>query len=126
MMHIYSGFSIFAIFLLSFSLNLYVWFQNRINYKFIFEFDPRDNLHYHEFFELASIVFFLWSLAAYFSFSNILGVIGISPEAFPMAYFVIIVCLTLNPFPVIYRSARMWLVRTLVGIFFRRNYHCCS
>jgi xenotropic and polytropic retrovirus receptor 1 len=41
------------VFCMGFAINLMVWSRSRINYKFIFEFDPRDNLNYHQFAEVS-------------------------------------------------------------------------
>jgi hypothetical protein len=45
---IYSCFGIPVLFCLAFTINIVVWHRCHINYKFIFEFDPRDNLSYHQ------------------------------------------------------------------------------
>lgn len=51
-LQIYACFALPILFCLGFSLNTLVWTRSHINYKFIFEFDPRDNLDYHEFAEV--------------------------------------------------------------------------
>ncbi|KAF9130081.1 hypothetical protein BGW39_003485, partial [Mortierella sp. 14UC] len=48
---VYAGLFLTFLFACLFGINMYVWAKARINYKFIFEFDPRDNLDYHEYFE---------------------------------------------------------------------------
>jgi hypothetical protein len=52
LLQIYGGFSVPILFICLFGLNMYVWKSESINYRFIFEFDPRDNLDYHQFFEV--------------------------------------------------------------------------
>lgn len=49
---VYAGLFLTILFGCLFGINMRVWYKNKINYKFIFEFDPRDNLDYHEFFEV--------------------------------------------------------------------------
>ena len=50
---VYGGLFLTFLFACLFGINMYVWAKARINYKFIFEFDPRDNLDYHEYFEVS-------------------------------------------------------------------------
>ncbi|KAG0209903.1 hypothetical protein BGX28_009870 [Mortierella sp. GBA30] len=52
LLRVYAGLFLTTLFACLFGVNMYVWAKSRINYKFIFEFDPRDNLDYHEFFEV--------------------------------------------------------------------------
>ena len=49
---VYAGLFLSILFACLFGINMYVWVKSRINYKFIFEFDPRDNLDFHEYFEV--------------------------------------------------------------------------
>ncbi|KAF9318710.1 hypothetical protein BGZ91_005111, partial [Linnemannia elongata] len=49
---VYAGLFLTVLFACLFGINMYVWDKARINYKFIFEFDPRDNLDYTQFFEV--------------------------------------------------------------------------
>lgn len=51
-LQIYACFLVVLLFCLAFGLNLAVWTHTRINYRFIFEFDARDTLDYHQFFEV--------------------------------------------------------------------------
>lgn len=51
-LQIYACFGLPIVFCLGFAINTLVWTRSHINYKFIFEFDPRDNLDYHEFAEV--------------------------------------------------------------------------
>lgn len=50
---VYGGLFLTTLFACLFGINMYVWAKSRINYKFIFEFDPRDNLDFHEYFEVS-------------------------------------------------------------------------
>jgi hypothetical protein len=40
---------------LLFAINLRVWAKNKINYAFIFEFDPRNQMNYRQFLEVCSV-----------------------------------------------------------------------
>lgn len=52
-LQIYAAFSLPILFSLGFSVNMMVWTRCRINYKFIFELDPSNNLDYHQFAEVS-------------------------------------------------------------------------
>ncbi|CAJ0628453.1 15046_t:CDS:10 [Entrophospora sp. SA101] len=67
---IYSGFFLIIIFALLIGTNMFVWERSKINYKFIFEFDPRNNLDFKEYLELPSLMLLLLSLAMYATFSS--------------------------------------------------------
>jgi len=51
---LYGGVALILIFSLLFGLNIYVWQKVRINYVFIFEFDARDYLSFHEYIEVSN------------------------------------------------------------------------
>ncbi|CEG83581.1 hypothetical protein RMATCC62417_17480 [Rhizopus microsporus] len=61
-MQIYACFLLPVLFCLGFSVNLIIWHRARINYKFIFELNPRQNLDYHQFAELPSFLLFISAL----------------------------------------------------------------
>lgn len=46
---------------LLFVINVYTWHRSKINYQFIFEFDPRSVIVYHQYFEVISHFFLLLS-----------------------------------------------------------------
>ena len=52
---VYAGLFLTFLFACLFGINMYAWNKSRINYKFIFEFDPRDNLDFHEYFEVLGV-----------------------------------------------------------------------
>jgi hypothetical protein len=98
-----------------FGFNLYVWSQANINYRFVFEFDPRDNLDYHQFSEFGGLLFFLWSLAVYLTFTGATTLVGIEPHFMPLTLLVLVVGLIFLPAPVLYLSSRRWFLTTLVS-----------
>jgi hypothetical protein len=71
LMSIYAGLSTPVIFMFLFAVNLWVWNMKKVNYKFVFELDPRDNLSYLQFFEFSGILFFAWTLAVYLTFMDV-------------------------------------------------------
>jgi hypothetical protein len=50
---LYGGMVSVLLLALLFGLNIYVWQRVRINYVFIFEFNPRDYLSFHEYLEVS-------------------------------------------------------------------------
>lgn len=57
LLQVYGSFLLPTIFLGLFSVNMYFWYTHHINYKFIFELDPRDHLEFHQFVEVSSLPF---------------------------------------------------------------------
>ncbi|CAO3694540.1 unnamed protein product [Rhizopus stolonifer] len=112
---IYACFLLPILFCLGFSINLIVWHRSRINYKFIFELNPRDNLDYHQFAELPSILLLISSFVMYLDFSQ-LAAPHIPSELCPLILFVIYVSILFCPFDLFYLSARRWLGATLARI----------
>ncbi|CAG8675930.1 13412_t:CDS:2, partial [Funneliformis caledonium] len=55
MLHLYAACIIPILFLLLFGINMYIWSSFGINYKFIFDFNPRKNLDFKQFLELRVI-----------------------------------------------------------------------
>lgn len=111
---IYACFLLPILFCLGFSVNLLVWHRSRINYKFIFELDPRQNLDYHQFGELPVIMLLISSAVMYMDFSQWFSP-TIPSELCPLILFVILVAVMLCPFDILYCSARKWLGVALVN-----------
>lgn len=111
-LQIYACFALPILFCLGFAINTMVWTRSHINYKFIFEFDPRDNLDYHEFAELPSLMLLLLGFVMYLDFSQSFAPL-VPPELCPLIFFVIAVAIMTCPFPILYYSSRRWLSLSL-------------
>ncbi|CAO3597054.1 unnamed protein product [Absidia cylindrospora] len=107
-LQIYASFILPILFCLGFSLNLLIWHRSRINYKFIFELNPRQNLDYHQFAELPAFMLLLSSAIMYIDFSQWYGS-SLPSELCPMVLFVSLLSIMFCPFDVLYFSARKWL-----------------
>ncbi|KAF9907622.1 hypothetical protein EC991_010741 [Linnemannia zychae] len=110
---VYAGLFLTILFTCLFGINMYVWAKARINYKFIFEFDPRDNLDYTQFFELPTFFMMALCIALYLDF-----VIGISsPSMFRTYYPLILVGVVLVvlfwPLRMFRFSARKWFLQSI-------------
>ncbi|CAO3698897.1 unnamed protein product [Rhizopus stolonifer] len=116
-LQIYACFFLPILFCLGFALNTLVWTRCQINYKFIFEFDPRNNLDYHEFAELPSLMLLLLSFIMYIDFSQTFAP-SVPSELCPLIFFVLSTAIMTCPFPILYYSSRRWLCNTLGRIVF--------
>jgi hypothetical protein len=121
-----------VIFLLLFDLNLLVWHKCKINYQFIFEFDPRSTHTYRQHFEVSEIsfsntkydscstqigsfLFLVWSYVALLTVLNPFGTYGCTPQVYPIVYLFVCIVGLLAPVSWIpYKTARVWFTNTLV------------
>ncbi|KFH65109.1 hypothetical protein MVEG_08590 [Podila verticillata NRRL 6337] len=106
---VYAGLFLTILFGCLFGINMKVWYMNKINYKFIFEFDPRDNLDYHEFFELPIFFMLLLSLALYFDFGS-KWTHHVATAYWPLILMSVIAFLLLCPLPIFNYGARKWFL----------------
>ncbi|KAG0378862.1 hypothetical protein BGX24_002578 [Mortierella sp. AD032] len=110
---VYAGLFLTILFACLFGINMYVWAKARINYKFIFEFDPRDNLDYTQFFELPTFFMMALCIALYLDF-----VIGLSSPSMFRAYYPLILVGTILvilfwPLRMFRFSARKWFLQSM-------------
>lgn len=70
LLRVYGAELIPVLFALLFGLNLAVWHKARVNSVFIFEWDVRHALDYHQYFEMPAFFLLLLSLAFWVSFLN--------------------------------------------------------
>ncbi|KAG0057269.1 hypothetical protein BGZ83_000059 [Gryganskiella cystojenkinii] len=108
---IYAGLFLTTLFTCLFGINMYAWSKNRINYKFIFEFDPRDNLDYHEFIELPLFFMLLLCLAMYLDFGSIQTRNFIS-EYYPLIFMGAVLVILFLPLPIANWAARKWFIQS--------------
>lgn len=121
LLQIWAGFFLILLFLLLFPLCGLVWTKYKINYTFIFEFNPTDHLDYRQFFEMPAFYFFLMSIFAWLTFYSYWE------SSFPAVYYPCIflgvaVISFFMPIPIFYWSARQWLIRALTRILFSGLY----
>ncbi|KAF9114965.1 hypothetical protein BGX27_009293 [Mortierella sp. AM989] len=109
---VYAGLFLTILFSCLFGINMYVWAKSRINYKFIFEFDPRDNLDYHEYFELPVFFVLLLSLAVYFDFGSKLTA-HVATAYWPLILIVATSAILFCPLPIAYFTSRRWLISSI-------------
>ncbi|OBT67417.1 hypothetical protein VE03_02981 [Pseudogymnoascus sp. 23342-1-I1] len=106
LLQIYGGYFL-ALYLFSFfCIDCSVWAANKINYVFIFEFDPRNNLDWRQLAEFPSFLTLLLGLFVWLNFS------GVGTPAMYLYYPVILLFVTLVfiflPAPVLFHQSRRW------------------
>lgn len=116
LMRVYGAEFLPTLFALLFGLNLAVWHHARVNAIFIFEWDVRHVLDFHQFFELPAFFLLLLSIAFWISFVNPFPD-AIAPTTWPLVWLVVVVVIMLNPLPIGYYHARKWLIVTLLRVF---------
>ncbi|KAG0281227.1 hypothetical protein BGZ95_005832 [Linnemannia exigua] len=109
---VYAGLFLTFLFACLFGINMYVWAKARINYKFIFEFDPRDNLDYHEYFELPILLILLLTLAVYLDFGSKLTQ-HVATAYWPLILMSITVAIIFCPLPIAHFTARRWFISSI-------------
>lgn len=114
LLQIYGGYFL-ALYLFSwFCLDCHIWTKNKINYQFVFEFDPRHNLDWRQLSEFPSFLILLLGLFLWINFSRY----G-SPAMF-IYYPVILIFLTVViifiPAPILFHRSRRWFVYSHVSL----------
>ncbi|KAL9364218.1 hypothetical protein Peur_042091 [Populus x canadensis] len=117
---VYPVFSVFA--LLSFHLfmygcNLFMWKGTRINYNFIFEFQPSTALKYRDAFLICTT--FMTSVVAAMVIHLLLRASGFSPyhvDAIPGILLLISIFVLICPFDIFYRPTRYCFIRIIRNI----------
>ncbi|KAF9580553.1 hypothetical protein BGW38_002745 [Lunasporangiospora selenospora] len=91
---------------------MYVWSKSRINYKFIFEFDPRDNLDFYEYFEIPVLFVLLLSLAVYLDFGSKLTQ-HVATAYWPLILMLITAFILFCPLPIAHATSRRWFIASI-------------
>ncbi|KFY30921.1 hypothetical protein V493_01556 [Pseudogymnoascus sp. VKM F-4281 (FW-2241)] len=106
LLQIYGGYFL-ALYLFSFfCIDCSVWAANKINYVFIFEFDPRNNLDWRQLAEFPSFLTLLLGLFLWLNFSG-LG----TPDMYlyyPVILLFVTLVLIFLPAPILFNQSRRW------------------
>ncbi|KAI3915765.1 hypothetical protein MKW92_033194 [Papaver armeniacum] len=116
MFPLYSLFGFLVLHALLYSANIYFWQRYQINYAFIFGFKKGTELGHRE-------VFLLGTILATVSLASVLANLDMEmdistskykalTELLPLALVSVIVLITVCPFNIVYRSSRVYLLRT--------------
>jgi len=99
--------------LLLFGVNCLVWTHSKIDYVFLFEFDPRHHLDYRQFLELPALLSLIGCICFWLSFNNF-SLQQLSPTWYPIIFFCICCAILILPFKVLHRSSRYWFAISIV------------
>ncbi|KAJ2552406.1 Signal transduction protein [Coemansia sp. RSA 1933] len=110
LLQLYGSIYLVLLFMLLFSLNIMAWARAHINYRFIFEVDPRDYLDSWQFLEISSFFFFVTSAVFWVNFA-----LHIEHNSYICIYVLLSVLfgLFLAPVDAFYWSSRRWLIKSL-------------
>lgn len=114
LMQIYGGYFLMLFLFSMFCLNCKIWAANRINYPFIFEFDPRNQLDWRQLSEFPSFFLFLFGLFMWLNFTRY------GSDAMYLYYPVLLIFITVlilfMPAPIFWHKSRKWFLYSHVGL----------
>ncbi|KAJ2615771.1 Signal transduction protein [Coemansia sp. RSA 1804] len=110
LLQLYGGIYLILLFAVLFSLNIMAWARAHVNYRFIFEVDPRDYLDSWQFLEISSVFVLVTSCVFWANFG-----LHIDRSSYICIYVLIGTLLgaLLLPIDVFYWTSRRWLMRSL-------------
>lgn len=106
LLQIYGGYFLALLLFLLFCVDCWIWTKAKINYVFIFEFDTRHNLDWHQLSELPCLFFFFLGLFLWLNFQQT----GADTMYlyWPVALIILTVIILLFPGPILYHRSRHW------------------
>ncbi|KAF7960178.1 hypothetical protein EAE96_001776 [Botrytis aclada] len=108
LLQIYGGYFLGLYLFSLFCFDCSVWTRHKINYKFVFEFDPRHDLDWRQLSEFPAFLILLFGLFLWINFSGY----G-TPEMFiyyPIILIFVTVLIIFMPAPIIFHRSRKWFV----------------
>jgi xenotropic and polytropic retrovirus receptor 1 len=120
LLQIYAGYFLMLYLFGMFCLDCWIWKRNKVNYPFIFEFDPRHHLDWRQLAEFPSFFLMLFGVVMWLNFTRV------GPDSLYLWYPVILVGLSLVillfPAPVLGHKSRTWFLYShwrllLAGIY---------
>lgn len=106
LLQIYGGYFLMLFLFSLFVINCYIWTENKVNYAFIFEFDPRHHLDWRQLAEFPSFFLLLLGVFVWLNFSRY------GSEAMFLYYPVVLIGLSaliiFLPAPVLAPTSRRW------------------
>lgn len=113
LLQIYGGYFLALYLFAWFCLDCSIWTRNKINYAFVFEFDPRHNLDWRQLSEFPSFLILLLGLFMWINFSRY----G-TPEMFiyyPVILLFVTTIIIFFPGPLFFHRSRRWFVYSHVS-----------
>lgn len=124
LLQIYGGYFLILLLFSLFCLNCYLWTANKINYPFIFEFDPRHHLDWRRLASFPSFFLLLFGVFIWLNFTRY------GHDELWLYYPVILIFISLLiiffPAPTLFHRSRQWLVYSHVsrGPIIQIRYSC--
>lgn len=112
LLQIWAGFFLAILMSALLGVNCYIWAKCKINYRFIFEFNPRSALDYRQYFLLPSLLLFLYSIFMWFSFNDFWPS-KLPGRDWPWFFFGFAGVLLFFPFDVLFFESRKWMIVTV-------------
>jgi len=114
LLQIYGGYFLALYLFAWFCLDCCIWNRNNINYAFVFEFDPRNNLDWRQLSEFPSFLVFLFGLFLWINFSRY----GTHEMFiyFPVILIFVTAMLIFFPGPLFFHKSRKWFVYSHVSL----------
>jgi hypothetical protein len=100
-------------------INMTIWGSYKINYRYLFELDPRNKITPNQIFEIVAGLAALWMF--YFMMMKLclkFGLFGGEYTLFPLLMNLSLVVILLLPFHIVYFNCRKGLVRVIIGCIF--------
>lgn len=116
LLRVYGALFIPVLFALLWGVNLAVFAHARVSTIFIFEWNPRTALDYHQYPELPAFLLLLLSVAFWVSFVNPFPE-SIAPTTWPLVWIVVMLVLLFLPVPVFHLHSRLWFIRAIARVF---------
>ncbi|KAJ7954680.1 Phosphate transporter PHO1 [Quillaja saponaria] len=114
---VFSMFALLSLHLFMHGCNLFMWKSTRINYNFIFEFQPSTALKYRDAFLICTT--FMTAVVGAMVIHLLLRAASFSPgqvDAIPGILLLIFIAMLICPFDILYRPARFCFIRILRNI----------
>jgi hypothetical protein len=120
LLQIYGGYFLMLYLFALFCLDCSVWASNKVNYPFIFEFDPRHHLDWRQLAQFPSFCLLLLGVFIWLNFTRY----G-SPEMYlfyPVILIFVTIVLVLLPAPILCHQSRKWFAYSHWRLFFAGLY----
>ncbi|RYC65373.1 hypothetical protein CHU98_g845 [Xylaria longipes] len=120
LLQIYGGYFFILLLFSLFCLDCYLWTANKINYPFIFEFDPRHHLDWRQLASFPSFFLLLFGVFIWLNFTRY------GHDELWLYYPVILIFISLLiilfPAPILFHRSRQWLAYSHFRLFFAGLY----
>ncbi|KAH9909488.1 EXS-domain-containing protein [Xylariomycetidae sp. FL2044] len=120
LMQIYGGYFLMLYLCALFCIDCWAWTANKINYTFIFEFDPRSTLDWRQLASFPSLFLFLFGIFIWVNFMRFGD--DILYLYYPVILIAISLAIILMPAPILWHKSRMWLAYSHYRLFFAGLY----